>query len=149
MYEHFGKILSIYASSEKLYICSTQKLNKTFESIGKGLVIELSSSSSEEELQAALLESLKNCNLELLDEDPELSSLEEHLGVTGYDKAIKGKKGVTLSLVQKEGYSVYPLKKHRWGYMGFGDEIHLSVEDALVNNNLAKAVLQAISLSKL
>ncbi|WP_106769023.1 hypothetical protein [Paenibacillus faecalis] len=148
MHEHFGKVLSIYASSEKLYICSTQTVNKTYASVGKGLVIELSSSSSEEELQAALLESLKNCNLELLDENPEVSSLEEHLGVTGYDKAIKDKKGVTLFLVPKEGYSITPTEKYRWGYMGIGDEIHLSVEDALENNNLAKAVLQAISLSK-
>ncbi|WP_106769025.1 hypothetical protein [Paenibacillus faecalis] len=149
MTDHFAKILNIYVDSEKLYICSTQTVNKTYETVEKGFITELNSLSSEGELQAALFESLKNCNLELLDENPEVSSLEKHLGVKGYDKAIKDKKGVTLFLVPKEGYSITPTEKYRWGYMGIGDEIHLSVEDALVNNNLAKAVLQAISLSRL
>ncbi|WP_106769024.1 hypothetical protein [Paenibacillus faecalis] len=88
MLEHYAKRLSIYANSQKIYICSNQIFKKNYASIQKGPVTELSSSVTEEELQAAIFESLKNCNLELLEEMPELSSLEEHLGVKGYDKAI-------------------------------------------------------------
>lgn len=150
MLETYAKCLTIYSSSEKLYICSNQTLKEVYSSIQKGAVIELSISSTEEELQAALYESLKHCNVELLDEIPRLTSLEEYLGIKGWKKATKDKKCVSF-LLNPEGFSISPMKKHpRYGYLGTDvKDIHLSVEDAMVNNNLAKAVIQAINLSSL
>ncbi|MFC7677807.1 hypothetical protein [Paenibacillus sp. GCM10028914] len=125
-------------------------MKEVFSSIQKGYVIELCTTSSKEELQEAIYESLSHCNVELLDEIPKLTSLEQHLCIKGWKKATKDKKCVSI-LLNPDGFSISPMNKHpRYGYLGSDEiDIHLNVEDAMVSNNLARAVIQAINLSSL
>ncbi|WP_430509153.1 hypothetical protein [Gottfriedia solisilvae] len=110
----------------------------------------LDSPYTDNQIEELLKDALSLCfSLNPNEEDTSLTPIEKFLGVKGYAKAVKDKKLIVLNWNIDEGYYITPTEKlPRKGYAHLKKyRINLGLE--LMKGELAKAVRDAIQLSKI
>jgi hypothetical protein len=108
------------------------------------LVNVLNSPYTDEQLEAALMKSMKQCHSIKPDESSDESIIEKHLGINGYTKAIKNLRFVSFSWIKDEGYLIGPSVKSRGGFTGFK---RINLGNTLEKGQLAKAFKEALEES--
>ena len=143
------KTVNVYANPQDTLFIIPSSFLKNWGNIPVDLVAEMQAPYTDEELEAALMCAVEQCDSIPPDEDinsPHL--LERYFNKKGYARLVKDKRLIDLKWRVKEGYTVEPTKKCKKppGYEGIEDQyIKLALD--FKPGELAQAFRKAMLIS--